>query len=136
MAHGQAIAAFQKDFPDLDVHVVDNTLSFHSLGVNRAIEASRGEIIVRLDAHRSHIPITWRIVLLRIEAGRGDNIGGVWEIYPGAKTWIAKSIAVAAAHPLGVGDALIPPREPRHRGGYSSVWFISPDVDRKDRALR
>ena len=37
---------------------------------------------------------------------RGDNVGGVWEIRPGADTWIAKSIAVAAAHPLGVGDAL------------------------------
>jgi len=41
-----------------------------------------------------------------IEAGRGDNVGGVWEIHEGAHTWIAKSIAVAAAHPLGVGDAL------------------------------
>jgi hypothetical protein len=39
-------------------------------------------------------------------AGRGDNVGGVWEIRPGAGTWIAKSIAAAAAHPLGVGDAL------------------------------
>ena len=38
--------------------------------------------------------------------GRGENVGGVWEIRPGADTWIAKSIAVAAGHPLGVGDAL------------------------------
>ncbi len=38
--------------------------------------------------------------------GRGDNVGGVWEIQPGATTWIARSIAVAAAHPLGVGDAM------------------------------
>ena len=41
-----------------------------------------------------------------LEEGRGDNVGGVWEIRPGADTWIAKSIAVAAAHPLGVGDAM------------------------------
>jgi len=40
------------------------------------------------------------------EARRGDNVGGVWEIQPGADTWIANSIALAAAHPLGVGDAL------------------------------
>jgi hypothetical protein len=40
------------------------------------------------------------------EAGLGDNIGGVWEIQPGASTWIARSIAAAASHPLGVGDAM------------------------------
>jgi hypothetical protein len=39
-------------------------------------------------------------------AGRGDNVGGVWEIRPGAESWIAQSIAIAAAHPLGVGDAM------------------------------
>jgi hypothetical protein len=33
-------------------------------------------------------------------------VGGVWEIRPGADTWIAESISFAAAHPLGVGDAM------------------------------
>ena len=35
----------------------------------------------------------------------GDNIGGTWKIQPGADTWIAKSIAFAASHPIGAGDA-------------------------------
>ena len=37
--------------------------------------------------------------------GRGDNIGGVWLIEPGGEGRIARAIALAAAHPLGVGDA-------------------------------
>jgi hypothetical protein len=41
-----------------------------------------------------------------LESGKGANVGGVWEIKPGAHTWVAESIAVAAAHPLGVGDAM------------------------------
>jgi hypothetical protein len=41
-----------------------------------------------------------------LEAGKGANVGGVWEIKPGAQTWVAESIAAAAAHPLGVGDAM------------------------------
>jgi len=32
-------------------------------------------------------------------------VGGRWEIKPGIDTWQAKSIAIAASHRLGVGDA-------------------------------
>ena len=100
------IAAFQKDFPDLQVRVVDNTVRSIPSGLNRAIEASRGSIIIRLDAHSKPYPDYIENCVKDIETGRGDNVGGVWEIQPGVDTWIAKSIAVAAAHPLGVGDAL------------------------------
>ncbi|MBK9925703.1 MAG: glycosyltransferase family 2 protein [Anaerolineales bacterium] len=101
-----AITAFQKVFPDLNVRVVDNTLRSIPSAVNRAIESSRGDIIVRLDAHSKPYPDYVANCVSAIEAGRGDNVGGVWEIHPGTDTWIAKSIAVAASHPLGVGDAL------------------------------
>ena len=101
-----AIAAFQKDFPDLEVRVVDNTKRTIPSGVNRAIEAARGEIIVRFDGHSKPYPDYVAKCITAHEAGRGANVGGVWEIQPGADTWIAKSIAFAAAHPLGVGDAL------------------------------
>ncbi|HQV95224.1 MAG TPA: glycosyltransferase family 2 protein [Anaerolineales bacterium] len=100
------IAAFQKKFRDLKARVVDNVQRTIPSAVNRAIEASRGEIIIRLDAHSKPYPDYVENCVKALEAGRGDNVGGVWEIHAGAKTWIAESIAVAAAHPLGVGDAL------------------------------
>ena len=102
----QVIAAFQKDVPDLNVRVVDNPKRHIPSALNRAIEASRGEIIVRMDGHSKPYPDYMANCITAHQAGRGDNVGGVWEIRPGADTWIAKSIAVAAAHPLGVGDAL------------------------------
>jgi hypothetical protein len=74
--------------------------------LNRAIEAARGEIIVRMDGHSKPYPDYVAKCVAAHQAGRGENVGGVWEIRPGADTWIARSIAVAAAHPLGVGDAL------------------------------
>jgi succinoglycan biosynthesis protein ExoA len=40
-----------------------------------------------------------------LEAGRGDNVGGVWEIRPQGNGWMQRAIAIAAAHPFGVGDA-------------------------------
>ena len=100
------IAAFQKECPELDVRVVDNPKRSIPSGLNRAIEAARGQIILRLDAHSQPYPDYIANSVSAHRAGRGDNIGGVWEIQPGADTWIAKCIAVAAAHPLGVGDAL------------------------------
>jgi succinoglycan biosynthesis protein ExoA len=102
----QVIASFQREFADLDVRVVDNTLRSIPSAVNRAIESSHGEIIVRLDAHSKPYPDYVANCVNALEEKRGDNVGGVWEIRPGARSWMAESIAVAAAHPLGVGDAL------------------------------
>jgi succinoglycan biosynthesis protein ExoA len=119
----EAIAAFQADFPDLSVRVIDNTLRTIPSGVNRAIEASRGGIILRLDAHSKPFPDYVENCVKALEEGQGDNVGGVWEIQPGADTWIAKSIAVAAAHPLGVGDALY--RHARYAAEVDTVPFGS-----------
>lgn len=102
----EVIATFQKEFPDLCVRVVENAKRFIPSGANRAIEAARGEILIRLDGHSMPYPDYIQNSVKAHDEGRGDNVGGVWEIRPGADTWIAKSIAVAAAHPLGVGDAL------------------------------
>jgi GT2 family glycosyltransferase len=40
-----------------------------------------------------------------LDAGRGWNVGGVWQIRAQYPDWIAEAIAAAAAHPFGVGDA-------------------------------
>lgn len=101
-----AIAAFQRDFTDVNVRVVENAKRSIPAALNRAVEAACGEIIVRLDAHSRPYPDYVANCVAAHIAGRGENIGGVWEIRPGAETWMAESIAVAAAHPLGVGDAL------------------------------
>jgi len=118
-----AIAAFQKDFPDLEVCVVDNAHRSIPSALNRAIEVSRGEIILRFDAHSKPYPDYVANCVAAHQAGRGDNVGGVWEIHPGADTWIAKSIAVAAAHPLGVGDALY--RHAKYAAEVDTVPFGS-----------
>ncbi len=100
------IAAFQEKYKDLKVRVVDNERRLIPVALNRAIESAGGEIIVRLDAHSKPYPDYVENCVKALEAERGDNVGGVWEIRAGAKTWVAESIAVAAAHPLAVGDAL------------------------------
>ena len=119
----EAIAQFQKDFPDLCVRVVENPKRSIPAGLNRAIEAARGEILLRLDGHSKPYPDYVTNCVSAHTAGRGANVGGVWEIRPGAGTWIAKSIAAAAAHPLGVGDAWY--RHAKHAAEVDTVPFGS-----------
>lgn len=100
------VARFQADFPDLSVRVVDNVRRSIPSGLNRAIEAAQGIYIVRLDAHSVPAQDYIERSVAALQAREGENVGGVWEIRPGGPGWIARSIAAAAAHPLGVGDAL------------------------------
>ena len=101
-----AIAAFQEEHADLAVRMVTNSARTIPSGLNQAIRESRGEIIIRLDAHSMPIPEYVERCVAAHQAGKGENIGGVWEIRPGAETWVGESISFAAAHPLGVGDAM------------------------------
>lgn len=102
----EKIAAFRDLHPDLELTVIDNMARIIPAGLNLAIGASSGEIIVRLDAHSAPNPDYLSLSVDALTAGRGDNVGGVWNIQPGGEGWVAASIAAAAAHPLGVGDAL------------------------------
>jgi succinoglycan biosynthesis protein ExoA len=102
----EVIAAFHREHPELSLRVVDNKVRTIPSGLNQAIRHAGGEIIVRLDAHSMPIPEYVERCVAALESGKGTNVGGVWEIHPGAQTWRAESISAAAAHPLGVGDAL------------------------------
>ena len=119
----EVIAAFQKDVPDLSVRVVENAKRSIPSALNRAIEAARGEILIRLDGHSQPYPDYVASCIAAHQAGRGANVGGVWEIRPGAETWIAKSIAVAAAHPLRLGSLLRSSRLSKHLFGMQAPWF-------------
>ena len=100
------ISEFQNLHPDLRIAVVDHPQRIIPSAVNTAISASTGEVIVRLDGHSvpdaSYVEVSVRDLL----DGKGDNVGGIWLVQPGAESWLGRSIAVAGAHPMGVGDAM------------------------------
>lgn len=102
----ERINEFIKEHPDLSIKLVENPQKKIPTAINLAVGEASGEIIVRLDAHS--IPDSKYVQLCTeaIQADKGDCVGGVWEILPGAEGWVARSISYAAAHPLGVGDAL------------------------------
>jgi succinoglycan biosynthesis protein ExoA len=84
---------------------VDNEKRTIPSGLNIAIGAAGGEFIVRLDAHSIPYPDYVARCVSALRHRQGDNVGGVWEIQPGARNWIGRAIATAASHPIAVGDA-------------------------------
>ncbi len=101
----QRIMDFLAEHADLVIKVVDNPKRIIPAALNRAIEASSGEYIIRLDAHS--IPAKDYIVrsVQGLESNLAKNIGGVWDIAPQNGSPMAKAIAAAAGHPLAVGGA-------------------------------
>lgn len=100
----ERIKAFQAQNPNLAVRVVDNPVREIPTGLNLAIRAAKGEIIVRMDGHSLPQADYVTRCVENLSAHKGDNVGGRWIIVPGEDTWIARGIAAAAAHPLGVGN--------------------------------
>ena len=99
------ITSFKIAHPDLAVLVVDNSQRIIPAGLNAAITASSGDMIVRMDAHSIPNPDYVALCVDALEKGIAQNVGGVWDIQPGKGSWIARSIAAAAGNPLAVGDA-------------------------------
>lgn len=117
----QRVAEFQSQHGDLALRIIDNPSRRIPSGLNLAIAAAQSEYILRLDAHSMPRPDYVQRSVDGLRSGKGWNVGGIWEIKPTEETWIAKSIAIAAAHPLGVGDALY--RYATEAGAVDTVPF-------------
>ena len=101
----ERITNFKAGHPQLTLKVVENHQRTIPAALNQAIAASTGEVLSRMDAHAIPAPDYIEKCLAALLAGFGENTGGVIDIRHGSDTWIGRAIAVATAHPLGVGDA-------------------------------
>jgi len=146
----EIISSYRIAHPDLKVELVDNPERFIPAGLNRAIAASHGDILIRMDAHsRPSKDYIERCVDVLEKTGAA-NVGGRWIIEPSRTTWMARGIAAAAAHPLGAGGAryringeageveTVPfgayPREWLQRvGGYDEALLTNEDYELNER---
>ena len=89
------------------IRLLDNPLKTAPNALNAGIRASRGRIIIRLDAHTYYD----RDYILRCVETLNDekigacNVGGPIVTLPGGETPVAKAIAIATSHPFGVGNS-------------------------------
>jgi succinoglycan biosynthesis protein ExoA len=103
----ERVAEFKRAYPNLPVRLVDNPARNIPAGVNLGIEAARGDVIVRMDAHSIPSANYVRRCVEQLEGAQAGVavVGMPIRVQTGAETRVARAIALAVAHPFGIGDA-------------------------------
>ena len=85
------------------VSVVPNPDGITSCGLNRAIEASNGDVIVRCDAHAVLPPTYVRRAVETMRRTGAAVVGGLQ--VPETKSLFGRAVGMAMTTPLGAGDS-------------------------------
>jgi succinoglycan biosynthesis protein ExoA len=101
----QVVEEFAKGNPELRIRLVDNPARNIPAALNLGIAAAAGEIIVRMDAHSVPSDGYVRRCVEHLSADKISVVGMPWHIKSGADSLTARAIALAVAHPFGIGDA-------------------------------
>jgi len=83
--------------------VIDNPRGHVSSGLNAAVRAARGDIIIRMDAHSEYAPDYVRQCIAVLDETGADNVGG--PAGTRATGWLARAVAAAYHSPFGSGGA-------------------------------
>lgn len=87
------------------IRLIDNPDRIVPPALNKAILASHGSIIMRLDAHAEY-PTNYFSTLTRsLHDLKADNVGGVCETIPVNDTYTAKAIAAVLSSKFGMGNS-------------------------------
>jgi glycosyltransferase involved in cell wall biosynthesis len=87
----------------LPVKVIDNPGRIVSPGLNAALAAACGEVIVRIDGHTIIEPGYVRECVEALKRSGADNVGGRMD--PVGTSLFGKAVALATSSPFGVGGA-------------------------------
>lgn len=90
---------------DRRVRRIDNPARKTPQGLNRAIEAARGDLILRLDAHAALAPDYIARAVQNLESSGADCVGGAMRTFALGAGAFAAPIRIALSHPFGVGNA-------------------------------
>ncbi len=93
------IIKYQKGHPN--IHLIDNPEKIVSTGFNRALNESKGDIIIRVDGHCEIAPDYIQKCLECLEKINSDCVGGATEHV--ASGLVGKSIKLAQSSFFGVG---------------------------------
>ena len=99
----EIVAGYSKRYPW--IRLIDNPKRIVPPALNAAIRASKGDIIMRLDAHAAYPSNYFSAIVDAHRRIKADNIGAVCKTDVLNKTPKALAIREVLAHPLGVGNS-------------------------------
>jgi glycosyltransferase involved in cell wall biosynthesis len=97
------VASYMSAFPQ--IRLLQNPAGIVSTAMNTGIRQSRGDYIIRMDAHSEYPPNYIRTCIEELERTGAESVGGCAITKPGANTLLAEAIAWITQHPVGVGNA-------------------------------
>jgi glycosyltransferase involved in cell wall biosynthesis len=90
----------------LHFKVLNNPQRYVSYALNLGIAQSKGEVIIRIDAHARYPSDYVSKLVEGLYSLNADNVGGSWLTVPSGKGIKAEAIALAMSSVFGVGNAL------------------------------
>lgn len=85
--------------------LLDNPKKIIPCAMNIGIRESRGEVIMKMDAHATYPRDYISKCVRALQEYGADNVGGVVRAMPGASTAVARAIAECLSHSFGVGTS-------------------------------
>jgi succinoglycan biosynthesis protein ExoA len=113
---GEVLARFAKTYRELSV--IDNPGRIVSTGLNAAIRAAKGQIIIRMDAHSEYAADYVRQCVRVMEETRADAVGGPW-VARGTH-FMERAIAAAFQSPFCAGGRV---HDPSYSGPIDVVYL-------------
>jgi len=98
---------------------IDNPRRIQAAAMNEVIKRSRGDVIVRFDAHAGYAQDYVRRCVETLERTGADNVGGAQRSL--AESPFQRVLSLALTSPLGVGGAAY--RSPEKEGWVDTVWL-------------
>lgn len=87
------------------IRVIDNPKRIVPPALNAALAASKGDIIMRIDAHASYESNYFSSLVAALDKYDADNVGSVCKTDVLNKTPKALAVREVLSHPLGVGNS-------------------------------
>ena len=86
-----------------DIHLLHNPQRIVPFALNQAIEAAKGDIIIRLDAHTDYEPDYFEKILATFKNTNADIVGGPMRIAKG--NTVQNAIGYATSTSFGIGNS-------------------------------
>ncbi|HKZ78476.1 MAG TPA: glycosyltransferase family 2 protein [Pyrinomonadaceae bacterium] len=113
----RVISNFMAQNAGLLIRVIDNPTRSIPAALNLGIREAQGELVLRMDAHSVPSENYVRRCVELLTDEQASVVGMPWHIQPGNNSSVAHAIALAVAHPFGIGDA-------RYRLRQASPQFV------------